>query len=152
MRIASRGADIALIGVDAQRDAGPNGFANPPHHLDVAIGIDADLDLDGPDALRGDRSALRASASSNPIRPIEWVTGTSRRAQPPSSSAAGNAERAAGEIVGGDLDRGLGVRIALDRPVHPRMQFGEIADLSADHGLAQISVDDLIVVPGDSPK
>ena len=30
---------------------GPDGFANPPHHVDVAVRIDADLDLDGADAL-----------------------------------------------------------------------------------------------------
>src|SRR5262249_53875074 len=41
---------VALVGVDAQRDAGANRLANPSHHIDITIGIDADLDLDRTDS------------------------------------------------------------------------------------------------------
>src|SRR5262245_35751932 len=38
---------VALVGIDAQRDAGADSIADAPHHIDIAVGIDADLDLDG---------------------------------------------------------------------------------------------------------
>ena len=59
---------VALVGVAAQRDAGSHRLADAPHHLDIAVGIDTDLDLDGADAL-----------SWRPVRP---------RARPPRSRAA----------------------------------------------------------------
>jgi hypothetical protein len=45
------GRRVALVCIDADVDSGTAGIADAPHHLYVAIGIDADLDLDGADAL-----------------------------------------------------------------------------------------------------
>ena len=44
------GSGVALIGVDAKRDARPDRLAHAAHHLHVTIRIDADLDLDGQNA------------------------------------------------------------------------------------------------------
>src|SRR5262249_43982064 len=41
--LAGRG--VALVGADPQREAGPTRPADPPHHVHITIGIDADLDL-----------------------------------------------------------------------------------------------------------
>ena len=44
------GRAVSLVGVDAQRDAGPDGLADTPYHVHITIGIDADLNLDGADS------------------------------------------------------------------------------------------------------
>src|SRR5262249_6578016 len=40
------GRAVAVVGGDAQREAGPTRLAAPPHYVHITIGIDADLDLD----------------------------------------------------------------------------------------------------------
>ena len=45
---------VALVCIDAERDLGPDRRADAPYHLDVASRLDADLDLDGLDALGRD--------------------------------------------------------------------------------------------------
>ena len=80
---------VALVGVAAERDAWPHGFADAPHHLDVAVGIDADLDLDGADPLLGDLRNL-ALGLLEAEKPDECVTGMRRRTAPPSSLCTGS--------------------------------------------------------------
>src|SRR5205823_9795357 len=41
---------VALVGVAAERHTRADGFTNPAHHVDVTLGIDADLDLEGADS------------------------------------------------------------------------------------------------------
>src|SRR5262249_58973788 len=48
-RLARR--PVALVGVAAERHACAHGLANPANHVDVAVAIDPDFDLDGPDSL-----------------------------------------------------------------------------------------------------
>ena len=67
------------------------------------------------------------------------------------AAPAGAAEQAmhrkaallAGEIIGRELDRRLGVGIALDGAIHARMQFGDLARQAALDGRRQMSRDDL---------
>jgi hypothetical protein len=49
----------------------------------------------------------------------------------------------AGEIIGREFDGRLGVGIALDGAVHPRMQFREFPRQTAMHGRRQMSRNDL---------
>ncbi|MCY1241198.1 hypothetical protein D9M72_540890 [compost metagenome] len=51
------------------------------------------------------------------------------------------AQPAAGDVVGGELDRGLGVRIAADRSVHACMHLREISEFDADQRWCKVFLD-----------
>src|SRR5438132_184414 len=53
-----------------------------------------------------------------------------------------NAAGAAGKVVGGDVDGGLRVGIALDGGVHALVQQTDIADRDADRCRPEIALDD----------
>jgi hypothetical protein len=46
------------------------------------------------------------------------------------------------EVVGGDIDRGLGIGIALDGGIHALVQQAKIADRYANGGRPEIALDD----------
>ena len=129
--IASPGRLVAFVGVDAERHVRPDRGADAPHHLDVALRIDADLDLDRADALgrdlRGLALALLDGHQADRMGDRDRVAHRAAE-QHVDRHAAG----AAGEIVGRDVDRRLRVRIALDGGVHALVQLADVADRDSD--------------------
>ncbi len=119
-----------------------HGLADPPHHLDVAVRIDADLDLDGADAFLRDLRDLALG-----LREIHQPDRMGDRNAPAAGAAEqamhGKAALPAGEIIGREFDGGLGVGIALDGAIHPRMQFGDLARHATRDRRRQISRHDL---------
>ena len=143
---------VALVGVAAERNARPDGLADPPHHLDVAVRIDADLDLDGADAFLRDLRDLALG-----LREVHQPDRMGDRDAPPARAAEQTMHRKAallaGEVVGRELDGGLGVGIALDGAIHARMQLGDLARQATRRRRAPDSrVTTSTVVPGLSPK
>ena len=86
--------------------------------------------------------AASASASSIAISPSEWVIGYLFARATAQQSMHRHAQRAAGQVVGGEFDGRLGIRIALDHAVHPRVQFDEVAGFESGHGRGEIALDD----------
>ena len=114
------GRRVAVVGVDAQIDAVAGDGAHAAHHLDVAPGIDADLDFDRPDAFLDDlRHLLLGLLEIDEADGMGHGNGVARPAA--QQGGHGDAELAAGQVVGGELDGGLGVGIAFDGPVHARV-------------------------------
>src|SRR5262245_54114001 len=138
--IASPGVVVALVGVDAERDTRSHRRADPAHHLDVALRLDADLDLDGADAFGRDLGGLALPVLDR--HQADRVRDRNRLAHRPAQEIAHrNTAYPAGEIVGGDVHRGLGVRVALDGRVHALVEQAQIADRYADRRRAEIALD-----------
>src|SRR5690606_29457679 len=113
-----------------------------PHDLDVAVGIDTDLDLDGADAfthhLRHFALGFFEAQQSDRMRDRDALT--HRTAEQPINWES---PLPAGEIVGGEFHRGLRVGVALDDAVHARVQLADLAGHAALHGGREIARDDL---------
>ncbi len=145
------GGAVALVGVAAQRDAWPDRFADPAYHLDIAVGIDADLDLDRADTLARDLRdlALRFLEAEKSDGVGDGNFPSHRAAQ---KTMHRQAPLPARKIIGRELDRRLGVRIALDDAVHTRMQFADFARHAALHRRREMACDDLDGGPRAFPE
>jgi hypothetical protein len=135
----------------AQRDAGADGLANASDHLDVAVRIDADLDLDRADTLGGDlrHLAFGLLESDEPDRMGHRDAPADRSPQQPVHRKPALPSR---EVIGRELDRRLGIRIALDGAVHPRMQFCDLARQRARDRRSEMPGNDLDGGAGTLPE
>ena len=120
----------------------PTVSRTPPHHVDVAVRIDADLDLDGADALLCNLrdfplrffGANQSDRMGDRNAPAHCPAEQAMHRQPP---------LAAGKIIGGEFHGRFGIGIALDAAIHARVQLGDLAWHAAVHGRREISGDEL---------
>src|SRR5690606_25599357 len=91
---------VALVGVDADVHGLAGGGAHDADDLDVADGIDADLDLDGADAFGGDLGGLALGLLDG--NQADGMGDGDAVASPAAEQGVdGDAEPAAGEVVDG---------------------------------------------------
>ena len=136
-----RRAIPALVGVDAERDVGPHGLAQPPDPLDV-VGdrVRGCLDLEDAVALRhllarlGD---LRVGALHRE-RPRE---GHAFAHTPAEQAMHGNAERLAVQVPERHLDRGARERIALHALGHLAAHGFDPCRVASDEPRRDVALD-----------
>src|SRR5262249_7588493 len=133
---------IALIGIATQRNARAHGLANPPYHIDIAIRIDPDLDLDRADTFLRDQRDLALG-----IREVHQPDRMGDR-DPASAGATQQAVNwktalLASEIIGGKFDGCFRIGIAFDCAIHPRMQVDDFAGQTTLDGWRQMPRYDL---------
>jgi hypothetical protein len=117
-------------------------MANPPNHVDIAIRIDPDLDLDRADTFLRDLRdlALGLGEVHQPDR-----MGDRDPASAGAAEQAVNRKTAllASKIIRGKFHGGFRVGIAFDCAVHSRMQFDDLAGQTTLDGRRQIPRYDL---------
>jgi len=102
---------VALVGIDADLAGVSDRLAHRGHHLDVALGFDADLDLDRGDALRDHLGRLARGSVG-----VHDPDAVCQRRAVANLAAQELIDRdtvdLADRIMDGDIDRGLRVGIA----------------------------------------
>ena len=99
--------------------------ANALDHLHVALRILADLDLDRLHTFRDDLCDFLL-ASSNPMRPMECAAGIRLADRAAKQAIYREPPLPSRQVIGGHFDRRLGVRVALDYPIHALVQLDEL--------------------------
>ena len=138
-------ARVALVAIDADLDGVAELLAQAAHQLDVALAVEAGLALDRLRSLGHCLLGLLKAAidvhDPERVRELDAVAPLLAAEQLPDR----NALRLAGDVVGGNIERGLRVGVALDRPVHGGVQHidrGGIG-LGGDYGRQQVILEDV---------
>ena len=124
---------VALIGVDADLSGAADRLPHRRHHGDVALGLHADLDLDGGDAL-GDHLRRLARGGVG----IHDPDAVRDRGAVADLAAEELIDRDAVDfadcVVERDVDGRLRVRVAAQDTVHARVQLPDLGDVMAGDG------------------
>ena len=119
---------VALVGVDPDLAGAADRLAHRRDHRDVALGLDADLDLDGGDALGDHLGGLARGGigvhDPDAVRDLGAVANLAAE-----ELIDRHAVDLADGIVQRDVDRRLGIGIAAQGPVHARVQLLDLGDV-----------------------